>query len=256
MKSILGLWSHGDEVKEWQTILGNVKVDGQFGPITHAKTFLWQESHGVHVDGVVGPETWEAGLKFKKKTTKKEPDDLELETIAAVRGIDRLSASDLEALVKAAEAIETEPDYLATVISFETSGTFNPAEPNHVGSGAIGLIQFMPKTAQSLHTTTEDLAAMSFQEQLIYVVRYFQSFKRKFPTLRNLYLAVFWPSGIDKTDEYIIAKKGSKVYEQNEGFDRARKDGTKKGYITRNDVCLVIDDVLMQAEDKPRVLIA
>lgn len=43
-------------------------------------------------------------------------------------------------------------------------------------SGATGLIQFMPATAQGMGTTTAALAAMSAVQQLDYVQRYFKPY--------------------------------------------------------------------------------
>ena len=65
----------------------------------------------------------------------------------------------------------SEADLMA-VMSFETGGTFNPSIPNAAGSGATGLIQFMPSTARGLGTTTEALAQMSRAEQMQYVEKY------------------------------------------------------------------------------------
>ena len=45
----------------------------------------------------------------------------------------------------------SEADLMA-VMSFETGGTFNPGIRNAAGSGATGLIQFMPSTAAGLGT--------------------------------------------------------------------------------------------------------
>ena len=47
-------------------------------------------------------------------------------------------------------------DYLYAVMSFETGGTFDPAQKNMAGSGATGLIQFMPDTAKGLGTSTTE----------------------------------------------------------------------------------------------------
>jgi len=68
------------------------------------------------------------------------------------------------------------PMALMAIMDFETGGSFDPAEPNQAGSGATGLIQFMPKTARSLGTTTAELAQMSQTEQLVYVEKYFDQF--------------------------------------------------------------------------------
>ena len=60
---VLKKGSKGKAVKVWQMILGNVSVDGSFGPDTEAKTKAYQKSNGLTVDGYVGPQTWTAGLK-------------------------------------------------------------------------------------------------------------------------------------------------------------------------------------------------
>lgn len=47
----------GSEVVLLQTKLG-IKADGDFGPVTLKAVKAWQQSHGLVVDGVVGPATW------------------------------------------------------------------------------------------------------------------------------------------------------------------------------------------------------
>lgn len=169
-------------------------------------------------------------------------------TIARVTGIENLSGADLRALVDAANAIGTDPDFLATVIGFETAHTFDPAKKNAAGSGATGLIQFMPSTARSLGTTTDELARMSFAEQLGYVVRYFAGWGQSLTTLDKLYLAVFFPAAIYKAPDDVIATEGSAVYEQNRGFD-----SSGSGAIRRRDVTATIESVLAHAQSLPRV---
>ena len=57
--------STGQAVKDWQTMLVTagypVTVDGQFGAGTETATKAFQASHGLTVDGKVGPQTWGAG---------------------------------------------------------------------------------------------------------------------------------------------------------------------------------------------------
>ena len=52
--------SKGKAVKILQIILGDLEVDGSFGPATQAATLAFQKKHGLTVDGVVGPKTWRA----------------------------------------------------------------------------------------------------------------------------------------------------------------------------------------------------
>jgi peptidoglycan hydrolase-like protein with peptidoglycan-binding domain len=51
--------STGDAVMAVQLVL-KVKIDGDFGPSTQAAVRSFQSSHGLSVDGVVGPNTWNA----------------------------------------------------------------------------------------------------------------------------------------------------------------------------------------------------
>lgn len=118
------------------------------------------------------------------------------------------------------------PNWLMGVMNSETGGSFDPAQRNLAGSGATGLIQFMPSTARDMGTTTGQLAAMDHLEQLTYVDDYISMQKRNFGIDRikdydDLYLLVFYPAAIGKPDEW--AFPGS-IYRQNSGVD-VNKDG-------------------------------
>lgn len=58
--------SHGQAVRALQYLLNhrhgyaNVNVDGDFGPITDARVREFQEAYDLKVDGIVGPQTWQA----------------------------------------------------------------------------------------------------------------------------------------------------------------------------------------------------
>jgi peptidoglycan hydrolase-like protein with peptidoglycan-binding domain len=54
---VLSSGEEGRQVQLLQKALGNVKVDGVFGPETEAAVRSFQASHGLSVDGVVGPQT-------------------------------------------------------------------------------------------------------------------------------------------------------------------------------------------------------
>lgn len=158
-------------------------------------------------------------------------------SVIAVPGVANLAGDELRALAAAAKSIGVPTDWLATIISFETGGSFSPAQPNHTGSSAFGLIQFLPSTAANLLGGTQaDAAArgkeMGFAEQLQkMVVPYFTSFGTQFNSLQDLYLAVFYPRAMNKPSDYVIGSIPSATYTQNSGLD---KDG--KGFITKTDV--------------------
>ena len=54
--------SKGKAVKILQIILGNLSVDGSFGPATQTAVIAFQKAHGLEPDGIVGPKTWKALL--------------------------------------------------------------------------------------------------------------------------------------------------------------------------------------------------
>jgi hypothetical protein len=119
---------------------------------------------------------------------------------------------------------------LLRIMDFETGGTFSPAQRNQAGSGATGLIQFMPDTAKALGTTTEALAAMSPEQQLDMVEKYLSKYKGRIGSLEDAYMAVLYPEAIGKGGGYRLFTEGTKAYEQN-----AALDTDKKGYVTVDD---------------------
>lgn len=115
------------------------------------------------------------------------------------------------------------PDFLMSCMAFETGRTFDPAIRNAAGSGAIGLIQFMPSTAAALGTSTEALAALSACQQLVYVENYFRPWKNRLKTLSDVYMAILWPGAIGKAEEWVLFSESDKThpkrYIQNRGLD-------------------------------------
>lgn len=116
--------------------------------------------------------------------------------------------------------LKVNPNFLMMVIFKETGGSFSPSIKNP-SSSASGLIQFMEDTAKSLGTTTAALRAMSATEQLDYVYKYLKPFTGRLKTFRDVYLAVFYPSGIGRSSSW---KFPSWVYKSNRGIDM-NKDG-------------------------------
>lgn len=127
---------------------------------------------------------------------------------------------------------ETGPSDLMGCMAWESNETFSPSIKNMAGSGATGLIQFMPTTAIGLGTTVEALAKMTAEDQLNYVYKYFLPFKGKLKNIGDLYMAILWPAGVGKPDSYVLWEKGKRptTYRQNAGLD-VNKDGA----ITRGE---------------------
>lgn len=140
----------------------------------------------------------------------------------------RVSAEFREKTRSIAARIGVPTGALMTCMAWETGRTFNPAVLNRAGSGAVGLIQFMPATARALGTSSEALARMSAVDQLDYVERYFQQphLRGRLGNLGDLYMAILWPAGVSQPDSYVLWDRGSRptTYRQNAGLD-ANGDG-------------------------------
>lgn len=118
-------------------------------------------------------------------------------------------------------------DYLYAVMGFETGGTFDPSITNKAGSGATGLIQFMPSTAKGLGTSTGELAKMTRTQQLKYVDKYFSGTLNKGASLSDVYMSVLMPAAVGKPDNTVLFGPGGIIpngYSQNSGLD-LNKDG-------------------------------
>jgi peptidoglycan hydrolase-like protein with peptidoglycan-binding domain len=136
-----------------------------------------------------------------------------------VPGIENTSEAFRNKVIAIASELQTDPNFLMAVMSFESGATFRPDIKNAAGSGAVGLIQFMPKTAQNLGTSTAALAAMSAVAQLDFVRKYLLPFKGRMKTVEDAYMAVLMPSAIGKGSGHVLFKRGTTAYKQNSGLD-------------------------------------
>lgn len=116
-----------------------------------------------------------------------------------------------------------DPDWLMACIAFETGERFSANVRNAAGSGATGLIQFMPATARGLGTSVEALAALSAEDQIVWVYRYFRPYAGRLHSLADTYMAILLPSAIGKPDDAPLFS-GGVAYRQNSGLD-ANRDG-------------------------------
>lgn len=136
-----------------------------------------------------------------------------------VPGSDLVTQDFKDKVMHIADTLAVNPNFLMAVMSFETGGSFSPKQKNIAGSGAVGLIQFMPATAKSLGTSTAALEAMSAEDQLDVVARYLSPYKNKLKTVEDTYMSVLYPSAIGKGSDYVLFKRGTKAYAQNSGLD-------------------------------------
>lgn len=119
----------------------------------------------------------------------------------------RIPAGERAAFIAKAKGIATRLGVtyfaLMAAMDFETAHTMRADITNSLGY--TGLIQFGTAAAKDLGTTTAALRAMTRVQQLDYVERYFKlQMKRlgitKIPSFLELYLMIFYPSGVKETD--------------------------------------------------------
>lgn len=138
------------------------------------------------------------------------------------------------AISKVAKNIGVNPNDLAAVISFETGGTFDPNKRNP-NSSATGLIQFMAGTGGTkgkyYGMTRDQFGALSFDQQMQYVERYFKERSSRFRagnesknTTGDVYGAV---TGYGY-------KRGSREYELNRVWDSNKNGIIEKGEMVQN----------------------
>ena len=142
----------------------------------------------------------------------------------------------LEVVQSTSDELGIVADDLLNAMSFETVGTFSPSVKNPNGS-ATGLIQFLSKTAKGLGTTTAKLKTMSRVEQMEFVKKYLLPFKGRMNNLGDVYMAIHWPAGVGKGDDYVMYRSGSKEYAANRNLDK-----NKDGVVTRKDALVRLTD--------------
>ncbi|MBM7454458.1 hypothetical protein HNR62_000287 [Oceanisphaera litoralis] len=135
------------------------------------------------------------------------------------------------------------PNWLMACMAFESGRSFRSDIINGAGSGAVGLIQFMPATAKGLGTTTAALSAMLPEDQLDYVQRYFAPYAGRLKNLGDVYMAILWPNGVGRSDDFALWSRDNRpvTYRQNAGLD-ADKDGV----ITRGEALGKISALLAE----------
>lgn len=178
-------------------------------------------------------------------------------SLIPVRGLSSTSAAFREQLVQGAQRRGLNPNYLATVISFESE--FNPRAENK-GSHALGLLQWLNEeawaaTARRAGTpglSRQALRTMSAEQQLPYVFAWYDGQRIADPsTLGDYYLAVWSPAYIGRLPTTVVARQGDKVYAQNaQAFDP-----TGKGYFTIADVVRPVQNRYNEAVGRPPVAV-
>lgn len=121
--------------------------------------------------------------------------------------------------------LDVPPEWLMAVMYSESR--FDAAVKNLRGSGATGLIQFMPNTARDLGTSVQAIEKLNHVEQLDWVRKYMQLMRDKYgeyETVTDFYLAILYPKARGQELCYSMYATPSKAYKQNSGLD-LDKDG-------------------------------
>lgn len=155
----------------------------------------------------------------------------------------KVNPDNVAKVEQVAKILGINPNWLFAVMYFETGGTLSTTKTNSIGS--VGLIQFTRdksgvqyKTINGKRYLLSDIKNMSFNKQMDLVLEYFKEVKRihkkSLTSFEDVYLAVFFPLGIGKPDNYILQTNGLKaslIAKQNPIFDR-----NKDGQITKLEV--------------------
>lgn len=131
------------------------------------------------------------------------------------------------ALVELGRQIDADPAWLANTIQWESR--WNPAAYNR-GSGASGLLQFMPATAKRLGTTAAEIRAMTAAEQMRFIAAYFRPFSGRLRSQLDAYMAVFYPAAVGKGPDYRFP---ARVEKQNPGIRSAADYARKADAVAR-----------------------
>lgn len=136
--------------------------------------------------------------------------------------------------------------WLMSCMAFETGETFSPSIRNAAGSGATGLIQFMPFTAHSLGTSSSKLAVMTAVQQLDYVKLYFKPYARRIHSLSDMYMGILMPAYVGRADDSVLFVSPNISYRQNAGLD-----SNKDGYVTKHEACRKVLDKYQKGLREP-----
>ena len=128
----------------------------------------------------------------------------------------RLSQEALRKLVTYSASIGCDPSDLASCIQFESR--WNPQATNP-GSSAAGILQWIKRNYESYGLTREQLLAMSIEQQLDLVPRYFAPYVGRVGNLDDLYMAILLPTAIGKPSDAVVFASKTEAYEANRGLD-------------------------------------
>ena len=251
-KQVASFINNSDAANVVRDVIGSEKDDGYLGPkwMGIKNPFANKKDEEITeqlTDGAVDEEGKTVPVHLTKATPtetmmgdKVEPkSEMTYDLPPEVAGDEKF----MSGIADLSEKYNIPQNDILAMMDFETGGTFDPAQKNlgpdgtpETGSGATGLIQFTPKTAEGLGTSTDDLSKMSRSEQLEYVDKHFETNLKgrlgdEGGDISDLYMSVLFPVAVGKPDDFVLFGKGAMegytgtAYEQNIGLD-ANKDGS------------------------------
>ena len=151
-------------------------------------------------------------------TKEKFLDSLDIKTLKIYKMQKYFSKNDRKLIRDVCDSLGIATNHFYTIIKLESSGNKKAINKK---SKAVGLIGFLPKTAKRLGTSTEQILEMSNRDQILLTYKYFKSVSKgkKLKGMCNVYLAVLYPDAVNKTEEYVIGKKGSYTVKWNKALD-------------------------------------
>ncbi len=128
-----------------------------------------------------------------------------------------------------ADKLQIPPEWIMGIIDSESG--FNPRVNNKKGSGARGLLQFMPLTCKEFGYKNVPNSPL---EQLDFCYKYLknrQKYFGAFKSFTDVKLSVLYPVAVGKSSSFVLYSSPSTAYYQNSGLDM-----NKDGAITVSDI--------------------
>lgn len=154
------------------------------------------------------------------------------------RGFDAAAESDAQgvnAVLEAGRSVGADPQELAWAIELETAHTWSPSIRSPV-SGAVGLLQWLPSTLESMQAPeADDVAHMTREQQAELVAEYFKHTSTAFHMEQpgDVLLAVFFPAALGRADTYRIAEPYTRVWKDNPTYRSARNGAITAGSVRK-----------------------
>jgi len=147
-------------------------------------------------------KSWGASLSdFKDYYQKNSPESLKANAGPSTTEIELFNDSEFaEKFARICKSLGVEEAHLKEIIRHESK--FDCRAVNRIG--AVGLIQWIPKTARSLGTSPSELLQMTPVQQLDYVEKYLKPYAGRLNRPVDLALAILYPARIGEGPNSVL----------------------------------------------------